>query len=403
MYGWEFPPNFSGGLGIACYGIVQGMLTNQIEVALVLPWNPTQSKYQTDGFKSINVPFSITSIHSLLKPYMDEKQYQAQLIMDDLAHVTEFMHYGDNLMTEVRRYAALASQQAAHVPHDMIHAHDWLTILAGIEARRLSGKPLVFQVHALEIDRSGEALNQEVFDIEQYGLQEADHIIAVSQYTKNRIIERYGVAADKITVAYNGLFRHQHPKKHAVMASKNSLKTILFLGRLTYQKGVFYFIEAARSILAKRNDIQFVIAGEGDLLSSAIEQVASLKLGTHIHFTYFLDREAVSKIYHQSDVYVMPSVSEPFGIACLEALEHHVPVIISNQSGVAEVLDCMMTVDFWDTDALEKKIIALIDQPEIREHLLSNIDEKLDQLTWNKLTQSIIAAYEHLAQREIIL
>lgn len=401
MYGWEFPPNFTGGLGIACYGIVHGLLTNKIEVALVLPRNPAQPEYQASCFQSIDTPFSITSIHSLLKPYIDEKRYQEQLAID-LVHMPELPDYGDNLLSEVRRYADLASQQAAQTPHDIIHAHDWLTILAGIEARRVSGKPLIFQVHALEIDRSDENLNQNIFQIEQYGLRAADHIIAVSQYTKNRMIERYGITAEKISVSYNGLFRHQRPQKDASTSSKNTQKTVLFLGRLTYQKGVFYFIEAARSILETRHDIQFVIAGEGDLLSTAIAQVAYLKLGTNIHFTYFLDRESVSKIYHMSDVYVMPSISEPFGIACLEALEHHVPVIISKQSGVSEVLDCIITVDFWDTELLTKRILELVDQPEIKERLLTNIDEKLDHLNWERITQNIIACYTNLIEQASI-
>ena len=451
MYGWEFPPHFTGGLGIACYGIVHGLLTNKIEVALVLPQNPSLPEHNASGFQSINTPFSILSIHSLLKPYIDEKRYQEQLALD-LIHMTELVsrpantipypvvpakagihvqldqntttgmdphfrgddtkvptlqdealvEYSDNLVGEVRRYAALASRHALQTSHDVIHSHDWLTILAGIEARRLSGKPLIFQVHALEIDRSDEDLNQDIFRIEHYGLHAADHIVAVSHYTKNRIIERYGIAAEKITVSYNGLFRHQRPQKDVSIVSKNPLKTVLFLGRLTYQKGVFYFIEAARRILETRNDIQFVIAGEGDLLSSAIEQVAHLKLGTNIHFTYFLDRESVSKIYHLSDVYVMPSISEPFGIACLEALEHHVPVIISKQSGVSEILDCMMTVDFWDTELLKKRIVELIDEPEIKKQLLANIDEKLDHLSWEKMTQNIVNCYSNLIHQTSI-
>jgi glycosyltransferase involved in cell wall biosynthesis len=401
MYGWEFPPHFTGGLGIACYGIVHGLLTNNIEVALVLPRNTSLPEYNERCFQSISTPFSITSIHSLLKPYIDEKRYQEQLALE-LTHMTGLVEYSDGLLGEVQRYAALASQYALQTPHDVIHAHDWLTILAGIEARRLSRKPLIFQVHALEIDRSDADLNQDIFQIEHYGLHAADRIIAVSHYTKNRIIERYGIAAEKILVSYNGLFRHQRPKIKESVITNRPFKTVLFLGRLTYQKGLFYFIEAARRILETRNDIQFVIAGEGDLLSRAIDHVAHLKLGTSIHFTYFLDRELVSKMYHLSDVYVMPSVSEPFGIGCLEALEHHVPVIISKQSGVSEVLDCMITVDFWDTELLKQKIIELIDEPEIKKQLLAKIDEKLDHLSWERITKNIVACYRNLIHERII-
>ncbi len=405
MYGWEFPPNFTGGLGIACYGIVHGLLANAVEIALVLPKYPEQADYHVDCFSfngaleflSIDrSSFSITNIHSLLRPYIDQQQYEAQLALTLATARQNLENYGYDLVAEVKRYAAIAGKQAALVNHDVIHAHDWLTILAGITARHISGKPLIFHIHALETDRSGEHLNQDIYNIERYGLHAADHVIAVSQYTKNNIVERYSVSPEKITVVHNGLFRHQPiaPLRYAL--PQHDLKMVLFLGRLTYQKGAFYFIEAAKQILAQRRDIQFVIAGEGDLLSSAIEQVATLKLGTHIHFTHFLDRDAVSRIYDLSDVYVMPSVSEPFGIACLEALEHHVPVIISKQSGVAEVLDNMMTVDFWDTQVLAKQIMALIDQPELRAALLNNIDEKLDQLTWVRLTKKIVGVYHSL-------
>jgi glycosyltransferase involved in cell wall biosynthesis len=409
MYGWEFPPNFTGGLGIACYGIVHGLLANEVAIALVLPRHPSQPAYsvhcfsQDDALELLSIDhssFSVTSIHSLLRPYVDVKRYQEELAVTLATTPKKSHRYGDDLLEEVRRYAMIAGKQAEHVAHDVIHAHDWLTVLAGIEARKISKKPLIFQVHALETDRSGKHLNQEIYNIERYGMEQADHIIAVSQYTKNKIIMRYGISDHKISVSYNGLFRQQRPQKNEVVELKNPLKTVLFLGRLTYQKGVFYFIEAARKILENRQDIQFVVSGEGDLLHSAIEHVASLGLGTHIHFTHFLDRASVSKIYHLSEVYVMPSVSEPFGIACLEALEHHVPVIISKQSGVAEVLDSIITVDFWDTHILAQKIMLLIDEPQLKENLLKNIDQKLDQLTWNNLTKNIVKLYQNLSSKE---
>ena len=402
MYGWEFPPNFTGGLGIACYGIVHGLLANHVEVALVLPKDPARPAYDSDVFvlehnlKLVSIDsslLSVATINSLLQPYMTTKQYEEQLATA-LACLDEPLDYGDHLLAEVKRYAAAAGKQAAKIEHDVIHAHDWLTILAGIKARQISGKPLIFQIHALETDRSGEHLNQAIYDIERYGLHVADHIISVSHYTKNKIIERYGIAADKITVVHNGLFRQKRCKVERRFSVDHQLKTVLFLGRLTFQKGVFYFIEAARQILAQRQDIQFVIAGEGDLLVSAIERVAALRLGAHIHFTHFLDRAAVSNIYSLSDAYVMPSVSEPFGIACLEALEHHVPVIISKQSGVAEVLDCIITADFWDTDVLAQQILNVVDYPQLTNTLLAGIDEKLDQLTWNNLTKQMIDVYE---------
>jgi glycosyltransferase involved in cell wall biosynthesis len=402
MYGWEFPPNFTGGLGIACYGIVQGLLANAVEVALVLPHPSTNNNpEQPLALEIFSIgqqnpsSFSVNMVTSLLKPYIDNQRYQ-QLRLENENHEINFGH---TLLAEVHRYAQLASHHAACIDHDVIHAHDWLTILAGVAARKISGKPLIFQVHALETDRCGEQANPDIFAIEQYGLQAADHVIAVSQYTKEQIVTQYGIAPEKITVVYNGIFPNAIRTSPPTIKN-NTLKTVLFLGRLTYQKGVNYFVEAARKILAQRDDIQFVIAGEGDLLAGTMEYVANLRLGTHIHFTHFLNRDEVAEIYQRSDIYVMPSVSEPFGIACLEALANHIPVIVSKQSGVSEVSKSVVIVDYWDTDLLAEKILLLIDKPAFAKQLLSHVDQELAQLTWDKVTLPMIDLYHRLNNKE---
>jgi glycosyltransferase involved in cell wall biosynthesis len=408
MYGWEYPPHISGGLGIACYGIVQGLLANAVEVTLVLPQGVQHfSSANHDGStllafsETINVQLTNKRFTSIIKPYISAQAYlQAKKSLPDdssesdeenLLTQWEFF-FGGELVAEVMRYAMRVGQLAATEPHDVIHVHDWLTILAGVEAKRMSGKPLIFHVHSLEVDRSGEHLNQTIYEIERYGLAQADQIIAVSHYTKNIIVTRYGIAAEKITVVHNGVFPTEIKYKTEQTAPR--IKTVLFLGRVTYQKGPYYFIEAANKVLQQRKDIQFVIAGEGDLWESAIEHVAALRLGQHVHFTGFLDRESVEKIYLLSSIYVMPSVSEPFGISCLEALSHQVPVIISKQSGVAEVLQHAITVDFWDVNELAAKIMALIDHPMLYKELLESSARELATLSWDKAAHNILAVYQ---------
>lgn len=416
MYGWEFPPHISGGLGVACYGIVHGLVTNNTKVTLVLPrgkWDSASNDVNPFILNSCTLnAFSAASlvlndldirfVDSLLKPYMSAKSYQQEKQRASFYAGIEFgenyphleHHYGDDLIAEVIRYAASAGVIAKSVDHDIIHVHDWLTVLAGVEAKKVSHKPLVFHVHALETDRSGDSLNKAIYKIEKYGLEKADKIIAVSQYTKNCIVKNYHIAANKIAVVHNGLFKSEL----AGVANDEFLKsnTVLFLGRVTYQKGPFYFIEAAHKILSKRKDIQFVIAGEGDLLYSMIDRVAALRIGQHVHFTGFLERDLVKKIYMLSKVYVMPSVSEPFGISCLEALSHKVPVIISKQSGVAEVLQHAIKVDFWDTNKLAEKIMGLVDYQILGRELLKNSAQELANLSWDNAASAIIKVYKRV-------
>ena len=422
MYGWEFPPHISGGLGIACYGIVKGLIANQIHVTLVLP----QAMWQGSGSGSTNPSIltanqfkntgsfafsereylSIHCIDSILMPYLTDATYQnlkneislhASAILRGDAALDLTVDYGTDLVSEAVRYAIHAGKIASQTPHDVIHAHDWLTILAGIEAKKISGKPLIFHVHSLEYDRSGVHVNQAILAIEQYGLCYADAIITVSQYTKRIIVEKFGIPEKKVTVVYNGLLERSFDETSNDMPAPDShlkQKTILFLGRVTHQKGPFHFLDAAHKILNKRTDIQFVIAGEGDLLRDLIEYAAQLRIGRHVHFTGFLDRNNVEKIFKLSDVYVMPSVSEPFGISCLEALSHDVPIIISKQSGASEVLHHAIKVDFWDIDEMALKMMALIDYPPLRLELLKNSEHDLSKLNWNQSAIDITHVYQ---------
>lgn len=435
MFGWEFPPYISGGLGMACFGIVSGLTEKGVKVSLVLPKtfmelstnNDQVNIFGCDLTKNVKIheilhelssQVSIHKIDALLHPYLNEESYQQALIQ--VAKLKKVRQetvsenkdkekvepekarslvgtYGPNLMDEVLRYSVLAGGMAATLPHDVIHAHDWLTVLAGVVAKRFSGKPLVFQIHALETDRSGENVNREIFNIEKYGMEKADKIIAVSNYTKNMIIKYYGIPGDKIAVVHNGIFA---PTPEEMIEQKirkrKKRKMVLFVGRVTHQKGPWFFIQTAKKVLETRPDVHFVVAGTGDQLRDMIRLTAESHIGSHMHFAGFLSQKMIKKLYRLADVYVMPSVSEPFGLSCLEALTYNVPVIISKQSGVSEVLGNVLKADYWDSYDMAAKILALLDYRALAMETVTGSAKDLSGLTWTKTADSIINVYNEV-------
>lgn len=436
MYGWEFPPKISGGLGVACHAIVTELLKKQIKMTLVLPYtlasndmkhlnlvnggkpDPTAIQDQkpqlevrysktTTGLnpyvKNLPGQQSKESIRAFIKliaklALPDEiKTLAKEAVMDEQWKVMDD-NYEVNLITEVFRYAVTASTWAAKVKHDVIHAHDWLTILAALEAKTISGKPVVLHIHALETDRSGFWVDKRIFAIEKFGMQHADQIIAVSQYTKNNIVRHYGISPNKISVVHNGVYSNEANQFTTAERINKSHKMVLFLGRITHQKGPRFFIEIARKVLSKRPEVQFVMAGTGDSLHGIIERVAELGLGRNIHFTGFLNSSQVQVIYNLADVYVMPSVSEPFGLSALEALSSGVPAVISKQSGVAEVLNHTLAADFWDTDDMAAKILALLDYPILGNTSLAYTQSEIKSLTWEQSALKIIEIYQSVTR-----
>ncbi|MBN1684958.1 MAG: glycosyltransferase family 4 protein [Gammaproteobacteria bacterium] len=389
MYGWEFPPHISGGLGVACQGIVNALSEKNVQVTFVLPY----ASGEFPSIPNVNIVACNTLSNSgsrkfFLNPYVTSYRK----IPGEVAQ-----HINLNLLSEVHYYADIASQVASQVHHDIIHAHDWLTIIAGLKARERSKRPLIFQVHALEVDRSGDFMNQVIFDIEKQGLEEANHIVAVSQYTKNLIVERYGIPANKITVVHNGI-KSQKPNKKVTQKKK---KIVLFLGRITHQKGPYFFLEVARKVLSRRNDVEFIMAGQGDLMHSMIEHAANIGIGQQVHFTGFLNRDAVNNIYSQADVYVMPSVSEPFGLTCLEAMSHEVPVIISKQSGVSEALKHVLKADFWDVNEMASKILTMLQHRPLQSELQKNATAEVKAFSWEKTAEKLIRLYKQLISKTI--
>jgi glycosyltransferase involved in cell wall biosynthesis len=419
MFGWEFPPHISGGLGTACYGLTKALLKCDVELIFVVPkaWGDEQPgsirlvnasdvaiNVQDDIFKDYINKVSYIEVDSKLVPYATDEQYYhivntvesgTQVSKGDLlSQKFSFAGgYGANLMEEVRRYAMIALEIARTHDFDMIHAHDWLTYLAGKEAKRISGKPLIVHMHATEFDRTGENVNTLVYAIEKEGMEAADTVIAVSHLTRNIVINRYGIDPEKVITVHNGVEPNEKEKDNKIERHLPE-KIVTFLGRITFQKGPEYFIEAAYKVLQRDDNVRFVMAGSGDMLPKMIRRVARLGIAHKFHFTGFLKGDDVDKMFGLSDVYVMPSVSEPFGISPLEAMRSNVPVIISKQSGVAEVLKHAIKVDFWDIDAMADAIYALTHYNALPETFKRHGKEEVDNIKWDQAGLKVKEIYE---------
>jgi glycosyltransferase involved in cell wall biosynthesis len=299
--------------------------------------------------------------------------------------------YGPNLMQEVNQYASIAAEIARNEDFDLIHAHDWLTYRAGIAAKRASGKPLVVHIHATEFDRSGENYNDIVYGMEKEGMSAADAVCAVSDLTRNIVINKYGIPAEKVFTLHNAV----EPNDKVVERKKFvKEKIVTFLGRVTFQKGPDYFVETAKRVLEKDPDVRFVLAGDGDMMPHIIERVAELGISDRFHFTGFLRGDDINKMFGMSDVYVMPSISEPFGISPLEAMRAKVPVVISKQSGVSEVLTHAIKVDFWDIDATADAIYGLLHYPALSKLFAEEGAAEVDRLKWEHVAKKLVKIYE---------
>ena len=421
MFGWEFPPHIAGGLGTACYGIVKGLAENGVETIFVMP----SASGDEDGsvatiINASDVP--VTSVSSSVDefvdmvkfmrvgtnmiPYVDPEQFHEMVEAErrfreesEVKHVgVKFRFsgkYGSNLMEEVARYAMVGGTIAMdHKDEfDVIHAHDWLTYLAGIAAKELTGKPLVIHVHATSFDRGTEdMIDTRVFDIEKRGMMAADKVMAVSDLTRNIVINKYGIDPDKVVTVHNAVDFSGRENMHVERGLRD--KVVTFLGRITFQKGPEYFIEAAAKVLKRTDHVHFVMAGSGDMMNRCIRHAARLGISDKFHFTGFLRGTDVQKMFAMSDVYIMPSVSEPFGISPLEAMRTNVPSIISNQSGAAEVLKYAFKVDFWDVDAMADDIYALLKYPALADFAAKQGYDEVNRLKWNHAAAKMKKVYE---------
>ncbi|HUS93528.1 MAG TPA: glycosyltransferase family 4 protein [Phycisphaerae bacterium] len=435
MLGWEFPPHISGGLGTACQGLTRALNQAGVEVVFALP---TCVPYAPGCCVSLRTPASLEErrarrcaegppypfspgearttlrpVAAALQPYGTPHRFEqargAQGPGDSLEGRCPTAAdrppvscsgpgrpYEGDLLAQVRRYAELATEVAEGEEFDVVHAHDWMTYPAGLAVARQTGKPLAVHVHSTEFDRCGDHPDPRVCEIERAGMHAADRVLCVSYFTWRTVCQRYGVAPEKAVVVHNGV----DAPGGEVLNSRpiaRSEKVVLFLGRITLQKGPEYFLRAAKRVLEKLPDVRFVLAGSGDLFGRIVELSAALGIGRHVTFTGFLNGREVSRAFGIADLYVMPSVSEPFGIAPLEALAHNVPVIVSRQSGVSEVLRHALKVDFWDIDEMADKMVAVLTRPALHESLRRNGAMEVRKLTWSAAAQRCIDVYQALS------
>lgn len=423
MFGWEFPPHITGGLGTACHGLVKGLAKHGVDVVFIVPrlfgdedsrsaflLNASDVEINERNFSYAEYwkHISYYEIGSNLIPYVTPEDFKRMINKSKLqgkstnesifnAKYKFSGKYGNDLYEEVSRYALVASVLAKEHRHDVIHAHDWLTYPAGIAAKKMSKKPLVIHVHATEFDRSGENINQYVFDIEKKGMEVADRIITVSNLTRNIVIERYGINPDKVFTVHNAV---ENLCESNIIQNKGfPEKLVTFLGRVTFQKGPDYFVEAAYKVLQKDENVRFVMAGSGDMLYRMVRRVGKLGISNRFQFAGFLKGDDVDRLFSISDVYVMPSVSEPFGISPLEAMRSSVPVIISKQSGVAEILKYAIKVDFWDIDALSDAIYGLINYQGLSKMFRKYGRDEVDNLKWENSALNVKKVYESIIRR----
>lgn len=418
MLGWEFPPYFAGGVGIVCAQLCKALANLGVEVTYCMPSGP-QAVNEVEGaggegFRLIiannTVPddkISLLPVDSLLHAYATPASYNAllerSLAMNRFDGGSKPL-YGEDLWAEVHRFAEKVRIIAAHLAEtegfDVIHAHDHWTFPAGVAAKYATGKPLVVHVHITEFDKSGGAgVDQRVYDMERYGMEHADVVIAVSDFVKQRLITSYGVPAEKIRVVHNAAVPLQEGKVHDIKVKQGD-KVVLFAGRVTLQKGPEYFVEAARIVAERDPNVKFVLAGSGDQLGRMIDRVAELGLSQRFFFTGFYDRNQAEVLFSMADVFVMPSVSEPFGVVPLEAMVKGTPCIISKQSGVSEVLHHCIKVDFWDVQSLAEHILSLLHYQALHHELKQHGYLEVKRLTWDVPAGKCLQVYQEVVGKE---
>ena len=458
MLGWEFPPHISGGLGTACHGLTKGLDKIGVDVVFVVPTavpldvsshvklqspatlpllnrasasapgavSTADDEHPPIGQERVSAHVELRQVSAHLEPYRQPENTTRRVVrslsdatgsaedappppgVDGLPNADDLKprgapdcpdgaNYGGDLMTEVQKYARLALELAAHEDFDVIHAHDWMTFSAGQAVSAATGKPLVVHVHSTEFDRAGENVNQHIYEIERTGMHAARRVICVSYLTRETVISRYGVDAGKIRVVYNAVAAVSNNVSNVPAPIKHDEKIVLFLGRLTMQKGPEYFLEAARKVIGKFENVRFIIAGGGDMIERCIKFAADMNIGRYVTFTGFLRGDDVARVFKMADLYVMPSVSEPFGIAPLEAISHDVPVIISKQSGVSEILTHVLKVDFWDTDDMANKILAVLRHAPLQRTLRQHGQIEVQKLSWLDSARQLRDIYQEVA------
>lgn len=418
MIGWEYPPSITGGLGVASHGIARGLASLGHEILFTLPGlkgdEPVDPGIRLLAMNSDNLPLRQEEIDRLLAKLPHNEMhgvYETNILEKERAEEIASLKtlpelkkaasalsggYGNDLYTQIEVYAQFVSLLASRLDIDLIHAHDWITYPAGLGALQLTRKPLVVHVHATEYDRSGENGNIFVRDLERHTYGRANAIITVSNYTKSILVDKYGANPEKIYPVHNAIEMQHAPIFHGEAEKPFKEKMVLFLGRITFQKGPDYFVRAARKVIDVNPNVRFVMVGTGDMYTRMIEMAADMGLGRFFHYTGFLNREQIRNVFAMSDLYVIPSVSEPFGITVLEAMQYGVPVIVSKQSGVSEIIQHCIKVDFWDVDALADSILHLVDNEEEHNRLREGGKGEVTGITWTENARKIEEVYGRL-------
>ncbi len=415
MLGWEYPPIIGGGLGIATRDLTKHLTKKNIDITLILPYAPKNFKTHVKIISTNNLNIlTLKEIKELIKKnlvihgYTNIEEYNRKiyLIENNIKEENEDLKlnkkikelYGKNLFEEIEKYTITIEHIIKKITFDIIHAHDWMTYKAGIKIKEKTGKKLVLHIHATEYDRTGgNNINSYVYNIEKEGFEKADRIIAVSNYTKNILIEKYGISPEKIEVAHNGIETEETKIEEINLGELKNKNYLLFLGRITLQKGPEYFIEAAKKVLEVKKDAYFVFAGTGDKINEMIKK--TIEYGINKNFYFFnrqVNRREVYTLFKNARAYILSSVSEPFGITPLEAIAVKTPVIISKQSGVSEVLQNVLKVDFWDINKMAHYMANILKHDPLKETLSEHSYEELKKISWEKTAEKVKNIYEKL-------
>jgi glycosyltransferase involved in cell wall biosynthesis len=395
-FGWDFPPHTTGGLGVACQGLTRELAKEGVEVLFVLPKSQAVQGDSRFIFADVERMVRTREINSSIAPYLG-----SQSLLDVYDEYGVRKLYQNTLLEEVHAFAHKASQIAAEEEFDLIHAHDWTSYLAGVAAKIVSGKPLVLHVHATAFDQAaGDNVDPAVFKIEKEAFAAADRILTVSNFTKQIIVEKHGADPDKVEVVHNGI-DSMEPKHHEPTLQElrtQGKRIVLYHGRITIQKGVDYFIKAAQKVIEYDPNVVFVISGKGDMTGQIMQQVGALGLSQHVLFAGALWYEERDQMYQSVDLVVMPSVSEPFGLVPLEAIQHGTPSLISKQSGVSEIITHVLKVDFWDVDDMANKILAALRYPVMHGQLVKEGKREALRLSWHVAAKKVVDVYKRLLE-----
>ncbi len=413
MFGWEFPPHILGGLGTASYGLTKGMaLQPDMDITFVMP-RPSGDEDQSFAkiIGACHTPIVWKDVdweyaQKRLSKYMDPQEYYnmrdniyadfSYMHTNDLGAIDFSGKYPENLLEEINNYSIMAGVIARTHKYDIIHSHDWLTYPAGLHAKTVLGVPLVLHVHATDFDRSRGKVNPQVYAIEKNGMDHADHIICVSELTRRIVIDKYYQDPAKVTTVHNAV-EPLSPEIEAIKVHKmENDKIVTFLGRITMQKGPEYFVEAAARVLEHSKNIRFVMAGSGDMYERMVLLASERGISDRFHFTGFLRGKQVYEMLKMSDVYVMPSVSEPFGISPLEAMQCGIPTVISKQSGCAEILTNAIKIDYWDVDAMASMIHSICTYPALADYMGREGEEEVGEIKWEYAGQKVRNIYNNL-------